>query len=143
MPGIKQFGRPGSLFLGKRFFRLSAYEDWLKELISSDGLLIRPESRKNEILGVIRQGLKDFSVSRARVKWGIPVPEKPDHVLYVWIDALSNYITALGFADDGPNYRRFWSDGDERMHLIGKDIIRFHCLYWPAFLLSAGNILTM
>ena len=83
------------------FFRLSAYEDWLRETIDSDRLLIRPESRKNEILGVIRQGLKDFSVSRARVKWGIPVPEEPDHVLYVWIDALSNYITALGFADDG------------------------------------------
>jgi methionyl-tRNA synthetase len=81
------------------FFRLSAYEDWLRKMISSDRLLIRPESRRNEILGVIKQGLKDFSVSRARVKWGIPVPEEPDHVLYVWIDALSNYITALGFAE--------------------------------------------
>ncbi|MEE8217541.1 MAG: methionine--tRNA ligase [Vicinamibacteria bacterium] len=120
------------------FFRLSAYEDWLRDEISSDRLLIRPESRKNEVLGVIRQGLKDFSVSRARVKWGIPVPEEPDHVLYVWIDALSNYITALGFADDGERYRRYWEGADERLHLIGKDIIRFHCLYWPAVLYAAG-----
>jgi len=120
------------------FFRLSAYEEWLREEIESDRLLIRPESRKNEILGVIRQGLKDFSVSRARVKWGIPVPEEPDHVLYVWIDALSNYVTALGFADDGENYRRFWEGADERLHLLGKDIIRFHCLYWPAVLHAAG-----
>jgi methionyl-tRNA synthetase len=120
------------------FFRLSAYEEWLREEIESDRLLIRPESRKNEILGVIRQGLKDFSVSRARVKWGIPVPEEPDHVLYVWVDALSNYITALGFADDGENYRRFWEGADERLHVLGKDIIRFHCLYWPAVLHAAG-----
>jgi methionyl-tRNA synthetase len=123
------------------FFRLSAYEGWLRETIESDRLLIRPESRKNEVLGVIKQGLKDSSVSRARVKWGIPVPEQPDHVLYVWVDALSNYITALGYADDGPDYRKYWAGGDEgheRLHLIGKDIIRFHCLYWPAILHAAG-----
>jgi len=120
------------------FFRLSAYEGWLRETIESDRLRIRPDSRKNEILGVIKQGLKDFSVSRARVKWGIPVPEQPDHVLYVWVDALSNYITALGFADDGEAYRHYWAGGDERLHLIGKDIIRFHCLYWPAILHAAG-----
>ena len=87
---------------------------------------------------MIQQGLKDFSVSRARVKWGIPVPEQPDHVLYVWVDALSNYITALGFADDAPEYRHYWAGGGERLHLIGKDIIRFHCLYWPAILHAAG-----
>jgi methionyl-tRNA synthetase len=120
------------------FFRLSAYERWLRETIESERLLIRPESRKNEILGVIRQGLKDFSVSRARVRWGIPVPEQPDHVLYVWVDALSNYVTALGFADDALPYRRYWTGGDERLHLLGKDIIRFHCLYWPAILHAAG-----
>ncbi len=120
------------------FFRLSAYEGWLRETIESDRLLIRPESRKNEILGVVRQGLKDFSVSRARVKWGIAVPEQPDHVLYVWVDALSNYITALGYADDSATYRRFWEAADERLHLLGKDIIRFHCLYWPAILFAAG-----
>ena len=120
------------------FFRLSAYEGWLRETIESDRLRIRPDSRRNEILGVIKQGLKDFSVSRARVKWGIAVPEQPDHVLYVWVDALSNYVTALGFADDGEAYRHYWAGGDERLHLIGKDIIRFHCLYWPAMLHAAG-----
>jgi methionyl-tRNA synthetase len=120
------------------FFRLSAYEGWLRETIEADRLRIRPESRRNEILGVIKSGLKDFSVSRARVKWGIPVPEQPDHVLYVWVEALSNYITALGFANDGEAYRRYWAGGDERLHLIGKDIIRFHCLYWPAILAAAG-----
>ena len=120
------------------FFRLSAYASWLRQTIESDTLRIRPESRKNEVLGVIQQGLKDFSVSRARVKWGIPVPEQPDHVLYVWVDALSNYITALGFADDAPDYRHYWVGGDERLHLIGKDNIRFHCLYWPAVLYAAG-----
>ena len=120
------------------FFRLSAYEGWLRETIETDRLLIRPDSRKNEVLGVIKQGLKDFSVSRARVKWGIPVPEQPDHVLYVWVDALSNYVTALGYADDGEPYRRYWENGHERLHLIGKDIIRFHCLYWPAILEAAG-----
>ena len=120
------------------FFRLSAYEGWLRQQIESDALRIRPESRKNEVLGVIQQGLKDFSVSRARVKWGIPVPEQPDHVLYVWVDALLNYITALGFADDAEAYRHYWVGADERLHLIGKDIIRFHCLYWPAILSAAG-----
>jgi methionyl-tRNA synthetase len=120
------------------FFRLSAYEAWLRETIESDRLLIRPESRRNEILGVVKQGLKDFSVSRARVRWGIPVPEQPDHVLYVWVDALSNYVTALDFADDGEAYRRYWAGADERLHLLGKDIIRFHCLYWPAILHAAG-----
>jgi methionyl-tRNA synthetase len=120
------------------FFRLSSYEAWLRDTIESDRLRIRPESRRNEILGVIKQGLKDFSVSRARVRWGIPVPEQPDHVLYVWVDALSNYITALDFADDGADYRRYWAGGDERLHMLGKDIIRFHCLYWPAILHAAG-----
>jgi methionyl-tRNA synthetase len=120
------------------FFRLSAYEAWLRSEIEGDRLLIRPDSRRNEILGVIKQGLKDFSVSRARVKWGIAVPEQPDHVLYVWVDARSNYVTALGYADDGEAYRRYWAGGDERLHLLGKDIIRFHCLYWPAILHAAG-----
>lgn len=121
------------------FFRLSAYSEWLREQIESGRLRIDPEGRRNEVLSVIRQGLKDFSVSRARVKWGIPVPQQPDHVLYVWVDALSNYITALGFADDAPDYRKYWASAEaERLHLLGKDIIRFHCLYWPALLHAAG-----
>ena len=120
------------------FFRLSAYSDWLKGEIESNRLLIEPPGRRNEVLSVIRQGLKDFSVSRARVKWGIPVPEEPAHVFYVWMDALSNYVTALGFADDAPEYREFWLGADERLHFVGKEIIRFHCLYWPAMLRAAG-----
>ena len=121
------------------FFRLSAYEAWLREEIVSGRLRIDPDERRNEVLGIINQGLKDFSVSRARVKWGIPVPQRPDHVLYVWVDALSNYITALGYADDGAQYKKYWeSAGAERFHLIGKDILRFHCLYWPALLQAAG-----
>jgi methionyl-tRNA synthetase len=120
------------------FFRLSSYESWLLDEIGSGRLRIDPEARRNEVLSIARQGLKDFSVSRARVKWGIPVPEQPDHVLYVWVDALANYITALGYADDGPLYERYWNAGGERLHLLGKDIIRFHCLYWPALLHAAG-----
>ncbi len=121
------------------FFRLSAYEAWLREQIESGRLRIDPDVRRNECLSVIEQGLKDFSVSRAHVRWGIPVPEQPDHVLYVWVDALSNYITALGFGDDEPLFARYWQGGEgERLHLIGKDIIRFHSLYWPAILHAAG-----
>jgi methionyl-tRNA synthetase len=120
------------------FFRLSAYSAWLQAEIESKGLLIEPAGRRNEVLSVIRQGLKDFSVSRARVKWGIPVPEEPSHVFYVWMDALANYVTALGFADDAPEYRTFWAGADERLHFVGKEIIRFHCLYWPAMLKAAG-----
>ncbi len=120
------------------FFRLSAYGDWLQREIESDRIRIEPIGRKNEVLALVRGGLHDFSVSRARVKWGIPVPGKPDHVLYVWVDALANYVTALGLAEDAPLYRKYWAGTGERFHLIGKDIIRFHCLYWPAILHAAG-----
>jgi len=120
------------------FFRLSAYQTVLEDLIRTDKMKIAPESRKNEVLAVVKQGLQDFSISRARVKWGIPIPDDPSHVFYVWVDALSNYITALGFADDAPEYQKFWGKDAERMHIIGKEIIRFHCLYWPGLLLAAG-----
>jgi methionyl-tRNA synthetase len=120
------------------FFRLSAYSSWLEEQIRSDKLLIEPTGRRNEVLALIRQGLKDVSISRARVKWGIPVPEEPSHVFYVWMDALANYITALGFADHAPEYVKFWEQADERMHFVGKEIIRFHCVVWPAMLHAAG-----
>lgn len=120
------------------FFRLSAYQAVLDDLIRSDRMRITPESRKNEVLAVVKQGLQDFSISRARVKWGIPIPDDPSHVFYVWVDALSNYITALGYADDSPGFEKFWGRDAERMHVIGKEIIRFHCLYWPGLLLAAG-----
>ena len=120
------------------FFRLSAYQTVLEDLIRSDRMKIAPESRKNEVLAVVKQGLQDFSISRARVKWGIPIPDDPSHVFYVWVDALSNYITALGYADDSPEFLKFWGPDSERMHVIGKEIIRFHCLYWPGLLIAAG-----
>jgi methionyl-tRNA synthetase len=120
------------------FFRLSAFQDVLEDLIRSDRMKIAPESRRNEVLAVVKQGLQDFSISRARVKWGIPIPDDPSHVFYVWVDALANYITALGYADDSPEYRKFWGKDAERMHIVGKEIIRFHCLYWPGILIAAG-----
>ena len=120
------------------FFRLSAYQSILDDLIRGGGMKIAPESRKNEVLSVVKQGLQDFSISRARVKWGIPIPDDPSHVFYVWVDALSNYITALGYADDAPEFKKFWGKDAERMHIIGKEIIRFHCLYWPGLLIAAG-----
>jgi methionyl-tRNA synthetase len=119
------------------FFRLSAYAEWLRAEIESERLLIEPLGRRNEVLAVIRDGLQDVSVSRARVKWGIPVPEQPDHVFYVWMDALANYITALGYDEDAPEYRRYWDGAGERLHFVGKEIIRFHCLLWPAMLKAA------
>ena len=124
------------------FFRLSAYRGWLEEAIRSPGhpehIRVDPAGRRNELLSVIRQGLQDFSISRARVKWGIEVPDEPGHVFYVWMDALANYVTALDFADEGDLYRRYWAGASERFHLVGKEIIRFHCLYWPAMLKAAG-----
>lgn len=123
------------------FFRLSKYQDTLIELIESDRLRIVPQTRRNEVLSFIKSGLEDFSISRSRARardWGIPVPGDDSQVVYVWFDALTNYITALGYADEGNLYKRFWIRGDERVHVIGKGIIRFHAVYWPAMLISAG-----
>jgi methionyl-tRNA synthetase len=120
------------------FFRLSAYSTWLEDEIGKGRLRIEPVGRRNEVLAVIRQGLQDVSISRARVKWGIPVPDQPGHVFYVWMDALANYVTALGFADASPDYDRYWAGAAERFHMVGKEIIRFHCLYWPAMLKAAS-----
>jgi len=122
------------------FFRLSAYSGRLKELIVSGKLLIVPEFRKNEVLSFIEMGLEDFSVSRsvARAKgWGVPVPGDESQIMYVWVDALSNYITALDYAGDGAEYGKYWAGEGERIHIIGKGILRFHAIYWPAMLLSA------
>jgi methionyl-tRNA synthetase len=124
------------------FFRLSRYQEALLELIESGSLRIEPEHRRNEVLTFIRGGLTDFSVSRAHERahgWGIPVPDDPEQVVYVWFDALANYITALSSGSDRDVYREWWSESSERLHVIGKGIIRFHAVYWPAILLSAGQ----
>jgi methionyl-tRNA synthetase len=123
------------------FFRLSRYQDQLADLIESDTLRIVPQSRKNEVLSFVRRGLEDFSISRSQARargWGIPVPGDPSQVMYVWFDALGNYITALGYADEGTRYQRYWAGNPARVHVIGKGIVRFHAVYWPAILLSAG-----
>lgn len=133
--------RPEEVAEENYFFRLSRYGEQLRELIESDRLRIVPQTRKNEVLSFIRMGLADFSISRSRARshgWGIPVPGNPDQVMYVWFDALSNYITALGYAEDAPLYERYWVHNPSRVHVIGKGIIRFHAVYWPAMLLSAG-----
>lgn len=114
------------------FFRLTRYIPQVIQAIESDQMKVRPESRKNEVLSKLRQGVEDLSISRATLKWGIPLPNDPDHVLYVWIDALSNYITALEYPD-GEKYKTFWPVDN---HLIGKEILWFHAVYWPAMLLS-------
>ncbi|MBP9827900.1 methionine--tRNA ligase [Patescibacteria group bacterium] len=124
------------------FFRLSSYQKQLEELVASDKIKVWPENRKNEMLAFIRRGLEDFSISRSVERaehWGVPVPNDPSQVMYVWVDALSNYINALGFADDDKAYDTFWKNADVRTHVLGKDISRFHVIYWPAFLLSAGQ----
>ncbi len=123
------------------FFRLSRYSEQLESLIASDTLKIEPASRKREVLSFVRSGLEDFSVSRSMARargWGIPVPDDPDQVIYVWFDALANYITAPGYGHDEASFRHWWTDADRRVHVIGKGIIRFHAVYWPAMLLSAG-----
>ncbi|MEJ2458528.1 MAG: methionine--tRNA ligase [Novosphingobium sp.] len=116
------------------FFRLSKYQDRLLELYGSSEF-IRPETRRNEITRFVEGGLRDLSVSRTSFDWGIKVPGSDNHVMYVWVDALTNYITGLGFPDEEGDYAKFWPAD---LHLIGKDIIRFHTVYWPAFLMSAG-----
>jgi methionyl-tRNA synthetase len=124
------------------FFRLSRYQDELLPLIECGGLRIEPEHRRNEALSLIRGGLADFSVSRSWERargWGIAVPQDPGQVIYVWFDALANYITALDFGSGGERYQTWWERADERAHVIGKGIIRFHAIYWPAILLSAGE----
>ncbi len=124
------------------FFALSKYSDRLLEHITTHPEFIVPAVRRAEVLGVIAQGLRDFSVSRlvrpGTEAWGVPVPGDPQHVIYVWFDALTNYVTAVGFPDDEQLFAHYWP---ANAHVIGKDITRFHCLYWPAMLLSAGLLL--
>ncbi|NNC73648.1 MAG: methionine--tRNA ligase [Sphingomonadaceae bacterium] len=121
------------------FFRLSAYGDKLLALFRDNPDFLQPESRRNEMIRFVEGGLRDLSVSRTSFDWGVKVPGHDDHVMYVWVDALTNYITGLGYPDeDAELYRRYWGEGAEAVHIIGKDIVRFHTIYWPAFLMSAG-----
>ena len=117
------------------FFRLSRFQDRLLDWYAAHPGAITPEFRGNEALGLIRSGLRDFSVSRTSLTWGIPLPWDPKHVAYVWFDALANYITAIGYGTDQQRFEQWWPVD---YHLIGKDIIRHHCVYWPAMLMSAG-----
>ena len=117
-------------------FRLSAYQDRLLEHYQVNPDFIYPPERRNEVVKFVEMGLEDLSISRTTFDWGIPVPDAPGHVMYVWIDALTNYITGVGFPDENAaSYKRFWPAD---VHLIGKDVVRFHAVYWPAFLMSAG-----
>ena len=115
------------------FFRLSEYRDPLLEHIRENPGFVRPESRRNEILRLLERGLDDVSASRPRIRWGTPFPGEEDHTVYVWVDALTNYLSATGFPDE--DYDRWWP---AQLHVIGKDITRFHCVIWPALLMSAG-----
>ncbi|MDP3689508.1 MAG: methionine--tRNA ligase [Bradyrhizobium sp.] len=117
------------------FFKLSAYQDRLLKLYETQPDFIGPDSRKNEVVSFVKGGLRDLSISRTTFDWGVKVPGDPEHVMYVWVDALTNYITGVGFPDEGDANWRFWPAD---LHVIGKDIIRFHAVYWPAFLMSAG-----
>jgi len=155
--GCEQFYKPSELLGGRCpehgtepqrvaeenwFFRLSRYADQLHGLITSGRLRIEPAARRNEVLGFIEGGLEDFSASRSTARargWGIPVPDDPSQVIYVWWDALGNYVTALGYGTEGRDYRRWWTEADRRVHLVGKGVLRFHAVYWPAILLSAGE----
>jgi methionyl-tRNA synthetase len=125
------------------FFRLSRYQDQLDHLISSGALAVHPAPFRDEVLSFVRQGLQDISVSRSAGRargWGLQVPDDPTQVIYVWFDALANYLSALRYGDtQSPEHRRWWLESDERVHVVGKGILRFHAVYWPAFLASAGQ----
>jgi methionyl-tRNA synthetase len=121
------------------FFKLSAFEDKLLKYYQENPEFIRPETRRNEVMSFVKGGLRDLSISRSTFKWGIPVPDDPGHVIYVWLDALSNYITAIGYGSekkkDQQQFEKYWP---AEVHMIGKEIVRFHCVYWPAFLMAAN-----
>ena len=120
------------------FFKLSAFQDKLLELYANPEF-VRPETRRNEVISFVKSGLRDLSISRSTFSWGIPVPDDPKHVIYVWLDALANYITAIGYGSKHAGaqeaFKKFWPAD---VQMIGKEIVRFHCVYWPAFLLAAG-----
>lgn len=154
--GCEQFYTPDELVDGKcpehqtepqmveeenYFFALSKYQQQIEDLITSEKLKIIPDIRKNEILSFIRSGLEDFSISRTVKRahgWGVPVPDDDGQIMYVWYDALSNYITALDYANVDAKFKQYWLENKNRVHVIGKGITRFHAVYWPAMLMSAG-----
>lgn len=118
------------------FFKLSAWGEKLLAFYDANPDFIAPETRRNEVISFVKSGLKDLSISRTTFKWGVQVPDDPAHIMYVWLDALTNYITAVGFPDDqSAMYKKFWPAD---LHMVGKDILRFHAIYWPAFLMGAG-----
>lgn len=132
----KESGRPVTWMEEESyFFKLSAFEDKLVEFFTANPDAIAPKSRYNEIMNFIKSGLQDISVSRTTFDWGVKVPGDEKHVMYVWLDALTNYLSALGYPDNTPDMQNFWP---EALHVVGKDIQRFHCVYWPAFLMGAG-----
>ncbi len=123
------------------FFRLSKYQDKLLEIYEKDKIKVVPEFRKREIINFIKNGLEDFSISRPKERtlgWGIDVPDDPSQKIYVWFDALINYLTGLSFSENSQTYKEFWLKNKNKIHVIGKDIIKFHLIYWPAMLLSAN-----
>jgi methionyl-tRNA synthetase len=135
VPALEAQGRPVVRMKEENyFFALSRYERTLIDWYESHPGFVRPESRRNEALGFIRQGLQDFSISRTSLDWGVPIPWDEAHVTYVWFDALTNYLTAAGYGSDDETFAHRWP----AVHIIGKDILRFHCVYWPAMLMSAG-----
>ncbi len=128
--------RPVEVFKEENyFFRLSRFQQPLLDWLEANPEAIQSEAKRNEALGAIRAGLDDISISRTSISWGVPVPWDPAHVFYVWYDALVNYVTAIGYGEDGERFERWWPAVH---HVIGKDILRFHCVYWPAMLLAAG-----
>ena len=138
-------GRPAELISEENyFFKLSAFQDCLLEHYQNHPEFVRPDYRLNEVVSFVKGGLRDISVSRRRIKWGIPWPDDPEQVFYVWYDALTSYLTGIGYAQGekgGPDFQKYWMGADgpaEIVHMIGKDILRFHAVYWPAFLLAAG-----
>ena len=134
-------GRPAELISEENyFFRLSAYQDKLLELYKEKPDWVQPDFRMNEVKSFVEAGLKDVSISRKTIKWGIPWPDDPEHVFYVWYDALTSYMSGIGYANEDENearskFNKFWP---ANLHMIGKEIIRFHAVYWPAFLMAAG-----
>jgi methionyl-tRNA synthetase len=132
-------GRPAEVVSeANYFFKLSAFQEKLLSLYRDQPDFIRPDFRRNEVQRFVEAGLRDISVSRKTVKWGLPWPDDPEHVVYVWYDALTSYLSGIGYGDDELQWEKYWP---AQLHLIGKEIIRFHCVYWPAFLMAAGEAL--